>query len=68
MESHLPEDVDQDEVDVAVERLRTRMETAVAEAGLTGEVDVQVHTELREGRLWIVGETTPIPPPSREST
>jgi hypothetical protein len=57
----LPEDVDQDEVDVAVERVRACMETAIARAGLTNVV-VRVRTEPREGRLWVVGEVQPLPP------
>jgi hypothetical protein len=59
---HLPEDADQDEVDAAVERLRSRMLAAAAEAGLTG-VEVRVRTEIREGRVWVIGETTPKQPP-----
>lgn len=57
---HLPEDADQDEVDAAVERLRSRMLAAAAEAGLAG-VEVRVRTEIREGRVWVIGETRPKP-------
>lgn len=57
----LPEHVDQDEVDVAIRRMRTSMETAVALAGLTN-VTVRVRTEIREGRVWIVGELVPNQP------
>lgn len=64
---NVPEDVDQDEIDVAVERLRARIETAAAQAGLPGVA--RVHMEIREGRVWIVGELVsesgdpPDPPP-----
>lgn len=58
--SPLPEDVEQDEVDVAIRRVRARMEDAVARAGLTGVV-VRVRTEIREGRVWVVGDLTPQP-------
>lgn len=57
----MPEDVDQDEVDVAVQRVRARMEEAVALAGLAGVV-VRVRTEIREGRVWVVGDLSPNQP------
>jgi hypothetical protein len=56
--SPLPEDVDQDEVDEAIRRVRARIEDAVARAGLTG-VAVRVRTEIREGCVWVVGDLTP---------
>jgi hypothetical protein len=62
--SPLPEDVDQDEIDEAVRRIRGRMEDAVVLADLKG-VAVRVRTEIREGRVWIVGDLTrdkPDPP------
>jgi hypothetical protein len=52
--------VDQDEVDEAVRRVRARMEEAVALAGLT-DVAVRVRTEIRENRVWVVGDLTPLP-------
>lgn len=58
--SPLPEDVDQDEIDLAVHRVRSRMEEAVKQAGLTGVV-VRVRTEIREGRVWVIGDLTPEP-------
>jgi D-mannonate dehydratase len=57
VDAHLPEDADQDEIDVMVERLRAQMETAAAQAGMTGVVSVR--TEIREGRVWVVGAFTP---------
>lgn len=56
--SPLPEDVDQDEVDEAIRRVRARVEEAAALAGLTGVV-VRMRTEIREGRVWVVGDLTP---------
>lgn len=59
--SPLPEDVEQDEVDVTVRRVRARMEEAAARAGLT-DVVVRVRTEIREGRVWVVGDLAPKQP------
>jgi hypothetical protein len=53
-----PEDVDQDEVDEAVRRVRSRTEAALARSGLVG-FEVRVRIEVREGRLWVVGEVQP---------
>ena len=56
-----PVDVDQDEIDEAVRRVRGRMEEGVARAGLK-DVVVRVRTEIREGRVWVVGYLEPPPP------
>ena len=56
-----PEDVDQDEVVVAIQRVRACMEEAVALAGLEG-VAVRVRTETRKGRVWVVGYLVPNQP------
>lgn len=58
--SPLPEDVDQDEVDEAMRRVRARVEEEAARAGLTGVV-VRMRTEIREGRVWVIGDLTPEP-------
>lgn len=63
----LPEDVEQDDVDDAVARLRARLTAEAAAAGHP-DAEIRVWQESREGRLWIVGEvvTTPTtPPPGR---
>lgn len=62
----LPDDVEQDDVDDAVARIRARL---TAQAALAGHPDAEIvfRKELREGRLWVIGEvvTTPSTPPPR---